>query len=269
MFAALMMWIVPKVPMSMHSDSQVSIYSTRWGQRASLTLTDGSHVQLGPATTLSVTQHDPRTGVVVTVVGEARFTVRHHGQIPFTVQTERATTHVLGTTFSVREYPTDRSTRVLVTDGRVVVRAVQAVQPVGAQFVLASRMLGVVTDSGRIIVTPDVSVDATDWTTGHLVFDKTRVPDVLADVGRAYGVELRIGDSALATQSVSWDVIPTTQSLATTLDELAILLDARITRNGRIIIFVPGRAHAKVQGHATPSAPRAAHPFIQENQHGR
>jgi len=239
----------------------IHTYATRVGQQANVTLTDGSRVLIGPATTLVVVMNPQSATPTVTVDGQALFTVTHHDRTPFTVKTANAVTRVLGTTFQVRRYATDRATHVMVVDGRVSVRGVHD----AAATILDARTFAVVGDSGTIRIIPDIAADeVTGWVDGRLVFHDTPVREMLADIGRAYGVEIRVSDSTLANRQLTCTIPVADQSLDNVLTGLSALLDIHATRAGRVITLVPGR-------HAAPRsiAPHAPLLPSSESQYGR
>jgi transmembrane sensor len=220
-------------------------YATDAAEQSIIPLEDGSEATLGPASTLTISS-DPANGTVATVTGQALFTVAHQSGVPFTVRTTNAVTRVLGTTFMVRRYPTDRATRVVVVDGRVSLRGTRDADSGHMGAVLAQHMLGVVDDSGGMRVTSNVSVDDyTAWTTGKLVFRQTPVGDIVADLGRAYGVDLRVADSALKEQAFTWTVSVARLSLDNALEALTTALHAHVTRSGTVLTIVPGPSRAR------------------------
>jgi len=237
------------------------LYVTTSGERATVRLADGSRAILAPATTLSVTTS--RAGVDAMVVGEASFTVVGHSSVPFTVHAGRAMVSVLGTTFDVRHYATDRVARVVVTNGRVAVRDGARDRRVAPRVVLGARTLGVVDDSGAVRVIPDiVSEDEIAWTTGRLVFRETPVTEILAELGRAYAVDIRLTDSALGRNTLTFTVPVAKRSLNDVLDALAATLGAHVLRSDSVIRLVPGVR--------TPTQHSISRPtFILESQHGK
>jgi ferric-dicitrate binding protein FerR (iron transport regulator) len=259
-----------------HDTPQVTTrsYATAANERATITLSDGSRVTLGASTRL-VVAHDPNSGDATRVQldGQAIFTVenRRHtaARTTLIVRTERAETRVLGTTFLVRQYAGEHATRVVVKEGRVTVRASSARRrnETGAVpgAVLSAGALGVVSDSGAVRVTQSISPDDyMAWTKAALVFRQTPVRDVLAQVGRAYDVEIRLRDSTLAQRPMTWNVAAN-QSLADVLEEFPILLDVRIARTGRLITLLPGRRTS--QRRVGPHSPSSL--LSTESQHGK
>jgi len=216
------------------------VYTTRGGQQVDVTLPDGSRATLAPATTLRVMTSAITQGTIVDIDGEAIFRVAHHVRAPFEVRTRSATTHVLGTEFSMRQYASDRVARVVVSEGRVSLRGLKDPTVVGA--VMAANTMGLVDDSGHIDVTPHVVVkDYTAWTTGELVFLRTPTRQIVADLGRAYGVDIRVVDSTLAEHTVTWSVPVQRVTLAGALEALTDVIGAHVVRSGNTITVVPGR----------------------------
>lgn len=215
-------------------------YATNAGQRATIRLTDGSRVTIGPKTVLVVATDFGTAQRTVVLDGEAQFEVTTKGPVPFMVRTHTLVTRVLGTTFTVRRYPTDAATRVVTVRGRVSLRDVATNRDA---VVLSAGMRGIATDSGRIEVTPNVAIeDYTAWTSGRLIFHETPVPDIVADLGRSYGADIRLADSTLASRALSLTVLSDRQSLSDVLDVLTTLLNAHIIRVGNVITIVPGRS---------------------------
>lgn len=215
-------------------------YATRAGQQATVTLRDGSRVLLAPATRLRVA-YDAH-GTRVDVDGEALFTVRSRGDRVFTVHTSALSARVLGTTFDVRQYRGEARARIAVTEGRVAIAGLRSARGIPASITLAAGGVGAVTDSGEVTVAQDGSAaDSLEWTSGHLVFTKSPAREIVAELGRVYGVKLRLQDSALAAQPISWSVSTQTMSLAAALDELGALLESHYVRTGDVITIIPGR----------------------------
>lgn len=92
------------------------------GQRASLTLADGTTVWLNSNSTLKY----PANGFhsenrKVTLEGEGYFEVTHNEKHPFIVETENYDIRVLGTTFNVSAYPNSGMFETSLIEGKVTV----------------------------------------------------------------------------------------------------------------------------------------------------
>ncbi|MBJ6122988.1 FecR family protein [Sphingomonas mollis] len=172
-------------------------YRTPQGGRRSLTLADGSHVDMNTATLLRRSP-DLQGREVWLDSGEAYFDIVHDPGRPFVVHAGPRTITVLGTRFSVRN--DGAKVTVVVLSGRVNVRDTQA---------SAGSIKSVVVDAGdiavaradRIEVDPDLpeKVEAlTAWRDGRIVFDNTPLADAVAEFNR-YGNPPMRTDPAVGT----------------------------------------------------------------------
>jgi len=107
---------------------------------------------------------------------------------------------------------------------------------------MAANSIGVVDDSGHIDVTPNISPTTyTAWTRGELVFLRAPARQIVADLGRAYGADIRVADSALAHHLITWSIPVEQVTLAGALDVLTATLNAHVVRSGNTLTIVPGR----------------------------
>ena len=87
------------------------------GQRAQLTLHDGTQVWLNAQSTLTYPARFSGNRREVSVVGEAYFDVAENRQKPFVVTTQQLTMEVLGTEFNVYSYPEAGYTQTSLVEG--------------------------------------------------------------------------------------------------------------------------------------------------------
>ena len=88
---------------------------------ADVLLPDGSHVQLSPASKLRFEKNNFLSNREISLEGEAFFDVQKDAAHPFIVNTKSMVTKVLGTSFIVKEFNTDKTASVIVKTGRVSV----------------------------------------------------------------------------------------------------------------------------------------------------
>jgi transmembrane sensor len=210
------------------------VYVAHRGQRTAVTLPDGSTAILAPETRLQYTAGTNDTRLA-TVTGEAFFTVTPHAERPFIVRTAGGvSTRVLGTAFDVRRYPDDRETQIAVVTGRVATRARAGNTPA---TVLVAGTLARVTDSSVTTSANDDAQQVAFWTQGRLIFHNTLVPAMLATLGRWYGYEFRLADTALAASHVSigFDADRPAEALNT----VKAVLGVSMTFDGNVITLRP------------------------------
>jgi transmembrane sensor len=182
-------------------------YRTGPGEGRTVSLDDGSQIQLNSETALAI-QFDGRERRVDLLAGEAYFTVapmRGSETRPFVVASANGTAKALGTQFMV-----DRSgegAEVVVTEHQVLVSAVptdgmagggsEPVVLLPGQAVHYDRQAGI----GRV-TTPDLH-QAMAWRRGSLIFDKVRLSDVVTELNRYRRGKIIIANTRLADRQVS------------------------------------------------------------------
>jgi ferric-dicitrate binding protein FerR (iron transport regulator) len=159
--------------------------------------------------------------------GLGYFEVANDNATPFIVHAGGTTTRVLGTSFAVRQYAGDAGLRVVVASGRVAV----------GSAVLNAGDVAYMSD-GVMRVTPDtVTSGMLAWTTGRIVFTATPLPEVVAELGRWYDVEFRIGKPVLATKVLTATF--TNRTSDDVADAIAFSLGMRYEKQGQRITFYP------------------------------
>ncbi len=207
-------------------------FRTARGQHAVVTLGDGSRVELGTESVLRVKPFRD-SARVITLVGQAVFEVVHDTAHTFLVYTKNAITEDLGTRFSVRAYPRDNRVQVLVTAGKVALRAVGA--PAGSGTLLSVLDLGVLDSAGQTTVRN--GVDTTRflaWTRERFVFDNAPLSEVLPDIARWFDVEIDVANDQLQQRRVTMNV--PASSLRSVLGAATLPLGLHFTVNNRAVV---------------------------------
>lgn len=208
----------------------VSTYATVARQQLRVALPDGSHATLAPQSRLQVAFTNATRTVVLD--GEAYFDVDESHRLPFVVRTGRTTLRVLGTRFDVRHYHDDTHVTLAVVSGKVAV-----VTPSG-RMALAAGRVGEIDDSSTVTVgdgRPDVT---TAWVDGRLVFDATPASEMLAVVGRWYGLHFTLADGAIGQRKVTAEFHTnesdkTLAAIADLLDVTMVFRDSTVTLRPR------------------------------------
>lgn len=208
------------------------------GQRAQFHLTDGTRVLLAPGSVLryDTTSFGESTRELL-LDGRAHFTVTHDARRPFVVHTARTVTEDLGTEFVITDYAGDSASEVVVASGTVAVRSVAADTSRPAAVLRGGELLRF-DPSGRATVRRGVDLRAhLAWTEGRLVFADTPVGEVVTQLNRWYGGDVRLGDPALAAHRFTAAYVA--ESEATVVRELATAVGAMVERRGNTVVLVP------------------------------
>lgn len=215
--------------------------TTSAGQRLTATLLDGTQVTLAPESRLHVPATYGRTAREVELEGEGYFTVVHDAARPFMVHAANAVATDVGTAFDVRAYAGDSSVRVAVAEGRVAVAVDASNAPAGVQSAaLAAGDVAAVWAAGTVSsahvgdLGPYIA-----WTRGELVFTDVPFRDVLTAIGRWYGLQIRLADSALGSRPVR--ATYSTESMTDVLTLVTSAVGAHYTRAGRSVVVVGNR----------------------------
>jgi len=212
---------------------------TNVGERDSLRLPDGSQVVLAPASRLVVTDFG-RARREVQLQGAAWFAVRHDEARPFTVRAGGAVIQDIGTAFAVRT-DGDSGVAVAVTEGVVALRAVVAAASGDTGVVLAAGDRGVLRAGGRVsAVRGGVTEADTAWRQGRLVYRDASLDQVVADLRRWYGVELRVADASVAGRHLT-ATFEAGDPVERVLDVIALAVGAELDRQGTVAVLRSAR----------------------------
>lgn len=160
----------------MLADGLFADHKTKTGEQTSVTLADGTAVDLNTASALSVEFSDNARHVTLHR-GEAYFEVVPDPNRPFTVAAGMGRVTVLGTAFSAKRM--GGTLTVVVAENRVEVVAID-----GATALIKDGQGVRVTGSGLGPVGPRELSRALAWRRGRLVFDNAPLGDVLAELER-------------------------------------------------------------------------------------
>jgi ferric-dicitrate binding protein FerR (iron transport regulator) len=163
-----------------------------------VTLDDGSKVRLAPDSKLSIPTTFGPSLRAVKLAGAASFDVAPSGKSEFRVYAGDALVIAHGTSFSVRAYPEDSATTVVVTEGNVDVREGKLVRPLSA-----GTALFIAHGQAPRIASPDERDEADGWRTGNLAITNRTLRDVLPQLKRWYNLDVIVPDSALLARKVT------------------------------------------------------------------
>jgi transmembrane sensor len=186
-------------------------YKTDTGERRSITLADGSTVDLNARSRIRVEFVQNRRQVEL-LAGEALFEVAEDKSRPFVVLSGRLDMRAVGTQFDVNRRR--HATTVTVLEGRVVVLPVPdepTGRPAPAEQVRSSAAV-LVSAGEQVVVTGEEAIPApqranilaaTAWREHRLVFEGSRLADVAEDFNRYNTRQMVIADPQLQDFHIS------------------------------------------------------------------
>jgi len=228
---------------------------TARGQRATITLVDGTQVTLGPESRLRIypfpagpatplagrasVAGSPPSRREVELAGEAVFEVVHDPRRPFLVRSGNAITEDLGTTFGVRAYPGDTLVRIVVAEGQVALRP--AGSPAGTGTLLGAGDVGRLDRHGRAAVARGVDPDRyLAWTRGRVVFQNAPLGEVADELGRWFNVTVVVARASDARRRITVDM--PVRPLTEVLDAITVPLRLRHRQAGDTVVLQPRAA---------------------------
>jgi transmembrane sensor len=166
------------------------LYATDVGERRSITLDDGSIVDLNARSRLRIKFSSTERRVDL-LVGQALFQVAKDKHRPFIVSSGEATVRAVGTQFDV--YRKDSGTTVTVLEGRVAVYTNGQMESSASAGAAKSS-----SGAGGLATQPPRSSDAAHWSTG-LAPDVKTPPAGLIDPSGAGALFLSAGEQVTVT----------------------------------------------------------------------
>jgi transmembrane sensor len=239
--ALVLGWAMPML-------SGKQVYETAVGQQRTVTLTDGSLVQLNTRTRLEV-QLGGKLRELHLLEGEALFTVAHDATRPFEVHVGDALVRAVGTQFNIRRDV--RDTTVSVLEGTVLVSAIGTddSQPhlpndathgtlnSGAQALSAGEQVRITARVGLDrLAQPNVQ-KAVAWRNRVLTFNGEPLVTIAAEINR-YNDELQIEVEGKARERQLIGVFSADdpESLVQFLSQQD---DIRVERSGAVVKILP------------------------------
>jgi ferric-dicitrate binding protein FerR (iron transport regulator) len=160
------------------------------GERASVTLPDGTQVYLNVKSSLSYSPSFAVKRRVVQLSGEAYFEVTRDAGKPFIVRTDAAEVKVHGTTFNIYAYPEDSLFEASLVKGRIEV--VSNKKPDKAVYLRPNQKVSGNVRTGELVVSnTDLRIE-TAWKRGDLIFRSQPLKAILPQLALFYGANIHV-----------------------------------------------------------------------------
>ncbi|MDR6944711.1 FecR family protein [Mucilaginibacter pocheonensis] len=212
-------------------------------------LSDSSMVWISPQSTLTYLKVFDKNKREVTLTGEAFFEVTKDHKRPFSIYTGNVVTKVWGTSFRIRSYVQDKTTRVNVITGKVSVSLTgqkekseelnaagqtndvnQGVMLLPNQEAVYDKQLDHLQKNDEV---KDTSIDM--WKKMSLSFNNTRIKEVFAVLNKNFHVHISSGDEKINSDYLKADF--TNENLPAIMDILKKTLDVNYTVHGNEFVL--------------------------------
>jgi transmembrane sensor len=168
------------------------------GQRAELTLADGSHVWLNAKTTFTFPTNFDTKNRVVSLNGEGYFKVAHNAKKPFIVKTQLYDVKALGTEFNVYAYKEDKKFESALLKGSIQIESKIS----GKQILLQpDNMLH--SENGHITISPITQYNYFRWKDGLICFDDLTINEMLSKLKIYFDIDFIVKNNQILNQRYS------------------------------------------------------------------
>ncbi|MCS6624520.1 FecR family protein [Roseibacterium beibuensis] len=231
------MWTQAPALVPPASSGGPATYSTEVGERSSITLADGSVVQLNTDSLLEVDYAEGRRGLKL-LRGQALFEVAHDRNRPFVVQAGGQQITALGTAFDVHVEAGE--TRVTLIEGRIEVKRVNgtALFPVApeARKLAAGEQL-VALEERPFVVRPADVEKAVSWREGRVVFSDEPLVEVIEEINRYSTRKVVLGDGELGAMRVSGVFRPGSADRFVAALEIGFPVEAELDQRRDVVVL--------------------------------
>lgn len=205
---------------------------TEKGQKASITLSDGTAIKLNGQSELRYPEPFADTCRLVYLSGEAYFDVAKDAAKPFVIHTPITSTHVLGTEFNIKAYPNEQVS-LAVVEGKVAFGGIPDEQRPQS---FTANQLGTYSKEGKMTrqTLPSLA-NHTAWTENKLIFAEQPLTQVIPVIERWYNIDIRLENPALGQEKFTGEFNnPTLHFL---LDRMAFVMKFQYTLHQQTVII--------------------------------
>lgn len=175
--------------------------TTGRGEKATLTLSDGSVIQLNSESSVTFPEKFMAGSRKVSLTGEAFFEVTKNPDKPFIIQSEDLITTVLGTSFNIQAYPENSVIEVTVATGKV--RVETAIKHAGSgkdpdRSILFPNQQAFYNKTSNVLGKRDIDLHPyLAWKEGVIVLDKVSVSEAARILERWYDVKFKFENETI------------------------------------------------------------------------
>lgn len=213
--------------------SEEMIVSTEKGERANITLPDGTKVSLNSESKLCynprIYNSDRRT---IRFEGEGYFQVEKDKERPFLIEASGLKVKVLGTSFNLNVRDNRSTAELALVEGSVLFSSLRSEHSV----ILEPNQKAILNQrTGEIVVISDKVENAMSWKRGELIFRNTVLSEVIQKIESNYGVSISMDCKDCLTDLFTGTL--SASNLNETLGVLERVYHLKATMNENVITF--------------------------------
>ncbi len=199
------------------------------GNVSSIMLPDSTMVWLNSESKLVYTSDYGKNNRNVILKGQAYFKVTKNKNIPFIVKSKDFDVKVLGTVFSIKSYPEDKESSVVLEEG-----SIELYNPINKNIISVKTGERIICNSRKVLLRQKVSNSKkySAWHRGHDVFYNSPLKDVVKQLNRKYNCNIVL-DSKLYDLRVTFSA--ENSDLKESLDIISNILPVKIVNNESVI----------------------------------
>lgn len=175
-------------------------YRAAFGEQRQVSLPDGSVVILNSNSSIVLDKNYNQQQRLITLTGDAFFSVAKNAAKPFIVKSEAFSTTALGTQFYVHARTPLKNYQVELLEGKVKLEKANT----EAAVILEPGTQAVITNTDKAF--KKSAMDGTglqEWVSGKISFDKTPVKEALIKLEKWYDVSIEVKQAALLNQQIT------------------------------------------------------------------
>lgn len=214
-------------------NEQVEIVAA-YGEQKRVLLSDSTEVWLNAGSTISFPQAFAKDKRLVSLIGEAYFTVTKDEDRPFIVETSQVSVKVLGTKFNVKAYADEEIVTATLTSGKVEVKT----QSQHSRILKPNEQLTYDKKTSSIRISKVNAAETESWIAGKLLFNNATPDEIFRMLERRYNTI--IDDSAISgSTSKRYTVrFMKEESMDEMLHILSDIIGFTYRKNGNQIILI-------------------------------
>lgn len=145
---------------------------------------------------------DQNNRTVELVEGRAYFEIKHHTKYPFIVKTQTLNVTVLGTSFDVRAYKNEGTTKVSVVTGKVGI-TLKDNKKEPAVMLLPKQEVTLTKLNNQLLKAPVHEIAINAWCKSKLVFDQEDLGNVFKVLEKKYNTKITVDNKSLLNERIS------------------------------------------------------------------